>query len=337
MIRIADFGQSEERELKNASNKQTSLAKTIRKGGTAIYNAPERFEDSESDSEDDATSSPAVQNKSGSGSGSKKSSSVNQQGMVAKSSRKTDIYSFAMLAWEILCVSDKLPFGDVKSDFKLRKKVRKGERPLLADLPIETPPSVMEMIDSCWSQDRSRRKTAVECYSILNHAYELMRLGVWDIFFSHPWVNKPFLHHVYRILTQSGFRVWFDQNEMGYDLQHSMRAGIANSKVVVVCASKEYQKRPNCMFELDEARRAGKLVVVLVIDENIFNWANVEMKTKCELSTKMFVGDENVNGKYTGVSSLSKVVVWDAEESQGGPSKALLDQLRYFIWPFLYS
>ena len=121
--------------------------------------------------------------------------------------------------------------------------------------------------------------------------------------------------------------MWLDQNEMGYDLQHSMRNGIANSKAVVVCASKEYQTRRNCMFELDEARKLNKLIIVLVIDEEIFQWATDEMKDKCDLSSKMFVGDEEVNGKYTGVSGLSTAVIWAAEEGQGGPTKDTFKQL----------
>ena len=297
-VRIADFGQSERREQLAATTRGlTTMMKTGRRGGTAIYNAPERFEDVD--------------------------------GNIVKASRKTDMYSFSILTWEVLCEQGTVPFSHIRSDVMLANRLNQGERLDLSELPLETPPAVLTMIQACWSGDRRSRKTAVECYSILNHAYELMRLDIWDIFFSHAWVNKPFLQHIYRLLTQSGFRVWLDQNEMGYDLQNSMRAGIANSKAVVVCASREYQSRPNCLFELEEAKKMGKLVIILVIDENIFSWASDDFKAKCDIKTKKFVGDENVNGVYSGVSSLTTAAAWDEEETSGGPTKEHFDRLRF--------
>ena len=41
----------------------------------------------------------------------------------------------------------------------------------------------------------------------------------FDIFFSHPWKSKPFLAHVYKQLVAQGFRVWYDEREMGFDLR----------------------------------------------------------------------------------------------------------------------
>jgi hypothetical protein len=55
------------------------------------------------------------------------------------------------------------------------------------------------------------------------------------VFFSHAWVDKPLLSHVFVLLMKRGYNVWYDQNDMGYDLQRSMREGIAYSKVVLAC------------------------------------------------------------------------------------------------------
>ena len=46
------------------------------------------------------------------------------------------------------------------------------------------------MIQCCWDRDRAIRKTAIECYSILNHCYEVMSSGKFDVYLSHAWVDK---------------------------------------------------------------------------------------------------------------------------------------------------
>ena len=88
-------------------------------------------------------------------------------------------------------------------------------RPPLSALPSDTPATVISMITSCWSKDRSLRKSAVECVSILQYNLDILSTGQFDIFLSHAWTTKPLLSHVYQILTKAGYRVWYDQTEMG--------------------------------------------------------------------------------------------------------------------------
>ena len=114
---------------------------------------------------------------------------------------------------------------------------------MLDKLPTETPQSIIDMLQSCWHVYRRVRKSAVECYAVLNHQK-------YDSFFSHAWRSKPLLSRVYTQLISQGYRVWYDQNDMGYNLQESMRSGIANSTVVIACIDKVYQERPNCLFEI---------------------------------------------------------------------------------------
>ena len=83
--------------------------------------------------------------------------------------------------------------------------------------------------------------------------------------------------------------MWYDQNDMGYDLKKSMRDGIMNSKVVLACVSPLYQSRENCMFELREAKNANKNIISLVIEGNPFEWTNDELKELCDFKSKMFV------------------------------------------------
>jgi pullulanase/glycogen debranching enzyme len=86
-----------------------------------------------------------------------------------------------------------------------------------------------------------------------------------------------------------GYRVWYDQNEMGYDIALSMKDGINKSEVIIICANNLYQSRPNCMFELREAVKNDKKIIALFIEENPFVWANDELKTLAKIDTNMFV------------------------------------------------
>ena len=135
----------------------------------------------------------------------------------------------------------------------------------------DVPPAIRDMIEKCWDKRRERRFTAVQCYTCISQVHNVMSKKKFDIFFSHPWAEKPFLCHVYSLLVGQGYRVWYDQNDMGYDLHKSMREGIEGSHVVLACVNSVYEKRPNCMFELEETRNLfpDKIIVALFL-ENMF-------------------------------------------------------------------
>ena len=70
-------------------------------------------------------------------------------------------------------------------------------------------------------------------------------------------------------MVRSGYRVWYDASDMGFDLKGSMVEGIARSKVVVVCLNRFYMTRPNCLFELQQAYDMGKTIMLLAIEARV--------------------------------------------------------------------
>lgn len=68
-----------------------------------------------------------------------------------------------------------------------------------------------------------------------------------------------------------------------------MSQGLANSSVMLLCADDLYQTKPNCLFELREAYRMGKIILLVTLKEDVFSWASPEMKDKCNIIGKMFV------------------------------------------------
>jgi serine/threonine protein kinase len=268
-IRLADFGLANMRENENKLNiNMSTLMKTGATKGTKLYCAPEMLVNP---------------------------FNTNFDERVAKSSRKTDMYAFGLMCWEVL--SREKPFSDVRTDAALCAKVHQGHRPSIGLLPIEVQAtSIGDMIECCWSVKRSDRLSAEECYSILNHYYTTFSHKQYDIFFSHAWKNKPFLTHVHNYLVRMGYIVWYDQSEMRYNMIDSMKSGITNSTVVLACLSSVFQTRENCMFEIREAMSLSppKPIVPIIIEENVNIWMSQELASlfnvaKDDFSTKSFV------------------------------------------------
>jgi hypothetical protein len=92
-------------------------------------------------------------------------------------------------------------------------------KPPLSQLPIELDATVIpELLDG----DRSLRKNASEFFSIFNHCYLALSSNKYDTFFSHAWRDKPFLSHIHRRLVRMGYKVWYDQSDMGHDLKKNI-------------------------------------------------------------------------------------------------------------------
>ena len=128
--------------LKRKSLRLSTLTNTTRTQGTMTYCAPEMLVN------------PCLV-----------SMNVDELSMVAKPSRRTDIYAFALLCWQVL--SQRRPFSEVQGEVMLCSEVHKGYRPPLTKLPKDTPEEVIQMIQKCWDTDRSKRMTSMECVGIL--------------------------------------------------------------------------------------------------------------------------------------------------------------------------
>lgn len=229
-VRLADFGVAMLRttETDTEHSVDASLAQTQNARGTPITSAPEMMFDVASQLSDNPTNV-----------------------IIARPSRKTDIYAFGVLAWEILAQSQ--PFPNITVNEFLSIEVHKGTRPELANLPADTPSEIQNMIVSCWSPVRVDRPTAAQCYAICSPLYESMIDQTYDIFLSHTWSSKPFVANIFTYLKKTVYRVWYDVHDMGHNLKEFMRNGVANSTVFLLCISLEYQISENCMFEMNEA------------------------------------------------------------------------------------
>lgn len=66
----------------------------------------------------------------------------------AQVTEKVDVYSFAIILWEILTRKD--AFSHHKNYVLFSRAVRGGERPII---PTSCPPDLTSLIQNCWTKD----------------------------------------------------------------------------------------------------------------------------------------------------------------------------------------
>lgn len=151
--RLADFGLSHIRDESSevpisAEMMMSKEAKTTRTQGTLTYCAPEQLVNPY-----------------------QLTMNASELTMVNQASRRTDIYSFALLAWQLL--AQRRPFSEVKGEVMLCSHVHSGARPSLFKLPSDTPEDVVMMITSCWDKQRESRLSASDCVGILHRSLQM--------------------------------------------------------------------------------------------------------------------------------------------------------------------
>jgi serine/threonine protein kinase len=77
---------------------------------------------------------------------------------------KCDVYSFALVCFEIL--SGDIPFSNISSLSEVKKMVLDGEHP---ELPTECPELLKNLIERCWSLDASQRPKFGDICADLRH------------------------------------------------------------------------------------------------------------------------------------------------------------------------
>jgi len=83
-----------------------------------------------------------------------------------KSTKKSDVYAFAIILWQITNLSSPL-FPGIRDQNTLFKLVQNGVR---MEIPKDFPDCVQNLITRCWHQDPNQRPSFEEVSS--HHKYE---------------------------------------------------------------------------------------------------------------------------------------------------------------------
>jgi hypothetical protein len=86
--------------------------------------------------------------------------------------------------------------------------VRDGESLDLQSLPQDTPPAVRNVLEACWSLDRTSRPSVEGVLGVLQEAHADLQAETFDVFLSYAWgaedCHKPFTDRVYSALQNAG-------------------------------------------------------------------------------------------------------------------------------------
>ena len=185
--------------------------------------------------------------------------------------------------------------------------------PLTAeDFPSNTPLSVVEMIRACCSSTRSERLSSMECFSILSNAVEVLKGGSFDIFFSHTWLNKPFLRHVHNHLTSLGFRVFYDETELHeLEMRNQLVLSIKKSNMMLFCLNQHFFSRENCLYEFQCAHFERKPMIAIMLEKD-FSLAALPQETikRIPPELRVMLSNHLENIKFVDLSELASLPVW---------------------------
>ena len=247
---------------------------------------------------------------------------------IAKPSRKTDMYAFAILCWEVL--TEQKPFKNVKNETALSSLVHQGQRPQLSLIPDDCPRKIVKMIEACWDSDRSKRKSAVECLSILQYNHMLLSQRVMDVYLScDSDANLALSTYVFHRLSQIGLKVCLESRSGIEESHNSASSGgssgmstadqIANSKTFVLLANQSYQNSKECMGQLRTAKAAKppRPIIPLFTEADYGSWISMDMKYLCQTLSPSFVLHD--------LSSVASQEAWEAAEE---PSLDMIQSLN---------
>lgn len=134
IAKVADFGLSRTKESSETYSNQTPNM------GTTRWMAPEMMK---------------IRNLVSESLESQAETSNNEPNL--KFPYKSDVYSFAMVCYEIL--TGEVPFSSLRATENLKKKVLEGARP---QLPLKCPKELKNLIERCWRPDESERPSFSE-------------------------------------------------------------------------------------------------------------------------------------------------------------------------------
>lgn len=205
---------------------------------------------------------------------------------VAKASRRTDMYAFSLVLWELM--SEERPFVEITKETVLAIKVHQGVRPSIDKVPSECPDSVLRLMKCCWNGDRLMRETAVTSYSILQREYSLRTNNLYDVYISYDFKEKEMAEHMYHRLTQLGCRALFlNKSANDFEEESLSSSAITLSKAIIACVSQTYQENPNCIVELRSAKvqTASRPIIPIFFKSDHASWQSQELAYLCQLGS----------------------------------------------------
>ena len=204
---------------------------------------------------------------------------------IAMPSAKTDVYAFAILAWEIL--TNLKPFPNITNATELSFVVHQGVRPDINQLPKNCPLAIRHMIESCWDSKRENRLTALQCCITLRECYHVLDTMKYDVYLLHRTnsCHEKVLSAINNRLTQNGLKVARPgMNDIESTVNQKYEI-IEKSKIILLCLDKRTQEDWNVILELGNNRafKRPRPVIPIFLEPQNDSFPNNEIKAQCFL------------------------------------------------------
>ena len=86
----------------------------------------------------------------------------------------------------------------------------------------------------------------------------------WDVMVSYNWkTGKECANELDEFLTKCGYKVWYDEINLSGDIE----SGIANSEIILLLISKEYEKSNLCIREYTYAKSCKKKIIPIQVKD----------------------------------------------------------------------
>ena len=90
----------------------------------------------------------------------------------------------------------------------------------------------------------------------------------WDIMVSYNWTTgEECANELDEFLTKCGYKVWIDKNKMASNLYSEMAKDVANSEIILLLISEEYEKSDNCISEYSYAKSCKKKIIPIQVKD----------------------------------------------------------------------
>lgn len=250
--------------------------------------------------------------------------------LVISANQKCDIYSFSLVCWELLCQTK--PYLTISTEAMLASRVHQGFRPDLIKLPDDTPEDVGHMILCCWEKNPAIRKTAYECFAILQNSYLLMAKSRPEVYFSSP-PNRPLasshdslMNYLYFYLSNRGYNVQWDRYYPDEDVDNRIKEKKVN-ECIALCAfvNSAYNFDRSARIDLDNyVHQHLQKLNAIILEDGFFSSDNADLLALLSYVPSTPLG-EGGNQHLVDLGPLTRLADW-AEESS--PSVATCDLIH---------
>ncbi|KAJ3062306.1 cytokinesis protein 3 [Rhizoclosmatium hyalinum] len=122
---------------------------------------------------------------------------------------------------------------------------------------------------------------------------------------SYSWVQKPIVVEIHNFLTANGLKLWRDDRQVTGSVDGSIVEGIQDSKLMLVCMSRDYEQSESAQKELNFAESEKKPLIQIRLD----NGPYPKTKFKVGSDDSLYFDFTDLSKKESTMGALFKEII----------------------------